>query len=178
MTVKPAVNGIDEQKVRAALFHSVALAGACLATYELTTQVLSRVHSISPSDDLLGGMWAVIATVFVYRTTYQESVTAAWSRSIATLLGFLLCLVYLLVAPFHPWSLAALIGISALILPLMGRPGDVVTAAITITWSWSWQPSAPTTPGNSPSSAWSAIGVAIGFATAWAAKRVDKRYRP
>ena len=120
-TVKPAVSGISEQKIRAALLHSLGLAVACLVTYELTTQVLSQVHSISPSDDLLGGMWAVIATVFVYRTTYQESVTAAWSRSIATLLSFLLCLVYLLIAPFHPWALAALIGIGALILPLMGR---------------------------------------------------------
>jgi uncharacterized membrane protein YccC len=179
-TVKAAVSGISEQKIRAALLHSVGLAVACLVTYELTTQVLSRVHSISPSDDLLGGMWAVIATVFVYRTSYQESVTAAWSRSIATLLSFLLCLVYLLIAPFHPWALAALIGIGALILPLMGRPDEVVTAAITITVVL-------VVAAISPHHAWeqpvlrlvdTAIGVAIGFAAAWAAKRVDHRHRP
>ena len=86
-TVQPAVSRTAEPKIRAALLHSVALAVACLVTYELTTQVLSRVHSISASDDLLGGMWAVIATVFVYRTGYQESLTAALSRSAATLLS-------------------------------------------------------------------------------------------
>jgi uncharacterized membrane protein YccC len=179
-TVKPAVRGIAEGKIRAALLHGIALAGACLFTYELTTQVLSGVHSISPSDDLLGGMWAVIATVFVYRTTYQESVTAAWSRSIATLLSFLICLVYLLIAPFHPWALAALIGIGALILPLIGRPDEVVTAAITITVVL-------VVAALSPRDAWeqpvlrlvdTAIGVAVGFAAAWAAKRIHSRHRP
>jgi hypothetical protein len=175
MTVKPAASRIAQPNIRAALLHSVALAVACLVAYELTTKVLSRVHSISPSDDLLGGMWAVIATVFVYRTTYQESVTAAWSRSIATLVSFLLCLVYLLIAPFHPWALAVLIGIGALVLPLMGRPDEVVTAGVTVAVVL-------VVAGLSPHDAWeqpvlrlvdTAIGVVIGFAAAWAAKLVD-----
>jgi hypothetical protein len=29
---------------------------------------LARIHSVSQDDDFLGGMWPVIATVFVYRT--------------------------------------------------------------------------------------------------------------
>jgi hypothetical protein len=33
-------------------------------------------------------MWAVIATVFVYRSSYQQSVTAALSRTAATSLRF------------------------------------------------------------------------------------------
>jgi uncharacterized membrane protein YccC len=124
-------------------------------------------------------MWAVLATVFVYRTNYQESVTAAWSRSIATLLSFVLCLVYLLIAPFHPWALAALIGIGALILLLTGRPGEVVTAGITIAVVL-------VAAALSPHDAWeqpvlrlidTAIGVVIGFAAAWAAMRVDGRLR-
>jgi hypothetical protein len=179
-TTVTAIRNVGEPKVRVALLHSVALALACLVTYELTTEVLSRVHSISVSDDLLGGMWAVIATVFVYRTTYQESVKAAVSRSIATLLSFVLCLVYLLIAPFHPWALAVLIGISALILLLIGRPGEVVTAGITIAVVL-------VVAALSPHDAWeqpilrlvdTAIGVVIGFAAAWAAKTVDGRNRP
>jgi uncharacterized membrane protein YccC len=159
------------------VLHSVGLALACLITYELTTQVLSRVRSISASDDLLGGMWAVIATVFVYRTSYRASVTAAWSRSIATLLGFALCLVYLLIAPFHPWALAVLIGVSTLTLLLSHRPEEVETAGITIAVVM-------VVAALSPRHAWeqpilrlvdTAIGVAIGFAAAWAAKLSDRR---
>jgi hypothetical protein len=177
--MKPAASPIAERKIRAALLHSLGLAVACLVTYELTTKVLSGVHSISPSDDLLGGMWAVIATVFVYRTTYEASVIAAWSRSIATLLGFVVCLLYLLIAPFHPWALAALIGISALILPLIGRPDEVVTAGITIAVVL-------VVAALSPHDAWeqpvlrlvdTAIGVVVGFAAAWAAKGVDRWHR-
>src|SRR6516162_5199655 len=112
----PVVSHLSKAKVQSALLHSVALGVACFVTWELTTEVLSHVHSISEADDLLGGMWAVIATVFVYRTSYQESVTAAWSRGIATLLAFIICLVYLLIAPFHVWALPVLIGISTAIL--------------------------------------------------------------
>jgi uncharacterized membrane protein YccC len=178
--VNQALSHVSRTKVRAALLHSVALAVACLITYEITTQVLARVHSISAADDLLGGMWAVIATVFVYRTTYQESLNAAWSRVVATLLGFALCLVYLLIAPFHPWALAALIGIGALILLLMGRPAEVVTTGITIAVVL-------VVAALSPHEAWeqpvlrlvdTAIGVVIGFAAAWAAKRADHVHRP
>jgi len=161
-----------EHRSRAALVHSVALAVACLVTYEFTTHVLSRVHSISVPDDLLGGMWAVIATVFVYRTSYQESASAAWSRSVATVLSFVLCLAYLLIAPFHPWALAVLIGVSTLILLLLDRPDEVVTAGVTIAVIL-------VVAALSPQEAWeqpilrlfdTAVGVAIGFAAAWAAK--------
>jgi uncharacterized membrane protein YccC len=76
-------------------------------------------------------MWAVIATVFVYRASYTEDIAAAASRSIATLLSFALCLIYLLIWPFHPLGLVVLIGIGTLILTLIGRPGEIITTGIT-----------------------------------------------
>jgi hypothetical protein len=33
----------------------------------LITHILANTYSISRDDDLLGGMWAVVATIFVYR---------------------------------------------------------------------------------------------------------------
>jgi uncharacterized membrane protein YccC len=113
------------------MLHAVVLAVACLSTYLLATHAVSRVYFISDDDELLGGMWATIATIFVMREGYQQSVTAAVSRMAATLVSFLLCLIYLLFLPFHPWALALLTGASALIVTLAGRPGDAVTAAIT-----------------------------------------------
>jgi hypothetical protein len=174
-----ALSHLSESRVQSALLHSVALGVACVVTYELTTNVLSQVHSISGSDDLLGGMWAVIATVFVYRTSYQESVTAAWSRGLATMLAFIVCLVYLLIEPFHVWALPVLIGISTLILLLLDRPDEVVTAGITIAVVL-------VVAALGPQDAWeqpilrlfdTAIGVAIGFAAARAAKWFDARRR-
>ena len=56
---------------------------------------------------------------------------AAVSRLAATSVSFVLCLAYLAVLPFHVWALAALTGLSALVVMLLGRPGDAVTAGIT-----------------------------------------------
>lgn len=126
-----ATRGAQRTDLRAGVLHSFALAAACYVSYLLTTNVLSQLHSLSASDDKLGGLWAVVATLFVYRTSYHSDVTVAVSRSVATLLSFALCLVYLLILPFDPVGLAVLIGIGALILTLIGRPEDIVTAGIT-----------------------------------------------
>src|ERR1700683_107532 len=114
-----------------AVGQGVLLAAASLVSYALITQLLARAYSVSREDDLLGGMWAVIATVFVYRESYQKSMRAALSRMSATVLSFALCLVYLLILPFHPVGMAALIGIGAVILILVDRAEDVITAGIT-----------------------------------------------
>jgi hypothetical protein len=119
--------------VRKAIVHSVALGLATLATYLLTTDILTPVFSVSRDDQLLGGMWAVIATIFVYHDTYQQSMAAALSRIAATSVSFILCLVYLPFLPFHAWGLALLIALGALITRLAGRPGDAITTGITTT---------------------------------------------
>jgi len=93
-------------EVRAAAADSVLLAVACLISYWLTTRVLTLVYSVSKDDDALGGMWAVVATVFLFRDSYNQSLAAAVSRMAATLVSFVLCLAYLAVLPFHPWGLA------------------------------------------------------------------------
>jgi hypothetical protein len=92
---------------RHALLHSVTLSILCVISYWLITHMLARAFSVSRDDDLLGGMWAVVATVFVYRYGYEESVGAALSRMWATMLSFALCFIYLLFFPFHLWGLDA-----------------------------------------------------------------------
>jgi small-conductance mechanosensitive channel len=108
-------------RFRQAVGYSVGLAIACLVSYWLITRVLAHIYSVSRLDDLLGGMWAVIATVFVYRNSYPQSVGAPLSRVAATSMSFLLCLGYLLILPFDPWGLAALAGVGTLAVTLMGR---------------------------------------------------------
>jgi uncharacterized membrane protein YccC len=108
-----------------------ALAVACFISYVLITHLLTQAYFVSQDDGLLGGMWAVVATVFVYRLSYQQSRSAALSRMAATLLSFVLCLVYLLIFPFTALGMAALIGISTIVLTLLGRPEDIITTGIT-----------------------------------------------
>jgi uncharacterized membrane protein YccC len=76
-------------------------------------------------------MWAVVATVFVYRYRYAPSVRAALSRMAATALSFALCFIYLLFFPFHLWGMATLIGIGAVAMFLLGEPEDIITTGIT-----------------------------------------------
>jgi uncharacterized membrane protein YccC len=140
-------------------------------TYWLTVHGLARVHSVSAADDVLGGVWAVIATVFVYRTSYEASATAALSRMAATLLSFALCLIYLLILPVDPVGLAAMIGVSGLAATLLSRPQDAVTASITTAIVLG-------VASLSPHDMWqqpilrlvdTALGTAVGLGTAWIA---------
>ena len=120
------------------------------------------------------GLWAVIATIFVLRDSYQRSMTAAVTRMAATTVSFVLCLIYLVFLPFNVWAMAALIGLSALAVTLIGRPGDALTAAITTAVIMG-------VAALSPHDAWrqpilrfadTVIGVAVGVAAAWLSLRM------
>jgi hypothetical protein len=158
-----------QAEIRAAAVDSIVLAVACLVSYLLTTRALSLVYSVSKDDDALGEMWAVIATVFLFRDSYNKSLAAAVSRIAATLVSFALCLAYLAFLPFHPWGLAILVGLSVLVTVLIGRPQDEITAGITTAVVM-------VVAKLSPHDAWrqpilrladTAIGVAVGLAAAW-----------
>ena len=156
-----------------AVADSCLLAVSCLITYWLATTILA-LAAVSKADNALGGMWAVIATVFVLRHSYRKSLAATLSRMAATLVSFVLCLAYLLYLPLHAGALAALIGLGSLAVTLIGRPGDAVTAAITTAVIL-------VVAELSPNDAWhqpilrfadTVVGVAVGVAAAWAGLRV------
>lgn len=167
VTVNPEEKG-GPQRIVWATASAAGLGLASLVSYELTTRILTSAMS-TRDDQMLGGMWSVIATLFVCRHSYSESMSAALLRTAATLLSFLLCLVYLLLFPFSSWGLAFLIAIGAVILIMIERPGDIITASITTTVVM-------VVAGISPQHAWSQpilrlfdtlIGVAVGIAAVW-----------
>lgn len=157
--------------IRRTVGDAVVLGIACLVSYSLIARILGRAYFPSRDDELLGGMWAVVATVFVYRHSYQQSVSAALSRTAATLLSFALCLVYLLIFPFHAWGMAALIGIGAVVMPLIGRSEDIITTGITTAVVM-------VVAGMSPEHAWktpilrlidTVVGTAVAIVAVWIA---------
>lgn len=161
-------------EVRGAVVDAAVLAVVCVITYLLVTSVLSRLYFVSRNDDLLGGLWAVIATIFVTRDSYQHSVSAAVSRMAATSVSFVICLIYLLFLPFHAWALAVLIGVSAIVATLLRRPEDAVVAAITTAVVM-------VVAAVTPEHAWqqpilrfvdTVVGVAVGVGAAWIGGRV------
>ena len=107
------------------------LAISCLISYWLITNILAREYSVSRDNDLLGGMWAVIATIFVFRYRILQSGRAAISRTLATFLSFALCFLYFLIFPFNVFGMVALIWIGTVILCLIGNSEAIVTTAIT-----------------------------------------------
>jgi uncharacterized membrane protein YccC len=137
------------------------------------------MFSVSRDDDLLGGMWAVVATIFVYRYGYDESVGAALSRIGATSLSFALCFIYLLFFPFHLWGMAALIGVGAIAMSLLGRRDDIITTGITTAVVM-------VVAAISPDHAWrqpilrvvdTIVGVAVGVVGAWISLKAGHRRR-
>ena len=109
--------------------YALNMAIACLITYWIMTHTLSRFVDV-PSD-FLGGMWAVAATVFVFRETRLGSLSAGIARLIATCVSFALCLLYLLLFAFTPVGMAALIAIGTVVMARLGRRDDIVTVGIT-----------------------------------------------
>jgi uncharacterized membrane protein YccC len=164
-------------KIGSAVVHSTGMGVACAISYEVTTQSQPHLYSVSKADGLVGGLWAVVATAFVYRTSYEESEAAALTRMTATLLSFALCLVYLLVFPFHVWGLAVLIGIGTLVLTLIGRPNYVVTATVGTAVIMVSAAVSPHDPWRQPilRLANTAVGVAVGLAAAWIGLRLSSR---
>jgi uncharacterized membrane protein YccC len=161
-------------EVKVAVLDSALLALASLVSYWLIAGVLSRLHSVSRSEALIGGLWAAIATIFVSKSSYQQSVTAAVSRVAGTLVSFAVCFVYLIFLPVHLWAFALLIGVSALVPALAGRPADVATAAITTAVLLALAP-------LNPHEAWrqpifrlgdTVVGVIVGVAAAWLGRRL------
>ena len=140
---------------------------ACVVSYWTITYALARF--VDKPSDLLGGMWAVVATVFVFRETRLDSLSAGMARLIATCVSFALCEAYLLIFPFTAVGMAALIGIGTLVMMLVGRRGDIVTTAITTAVVM-------VVAAMSPQDAWqqpllrfvdTVVGIAIGVSCKW-----------
>ena len=51
-----------------AIIHGVMLSLLCVISCWLITHTLARAFAVSRDEELLGGMWAVVATIFVIAT--------------------------------------------------------------------------------------------------------------
>jgi uncharacterized membrane protein YgaE (UPF0421/DUF939 family) len=111
--------------------HALNMAVACLIAYLMMAYGLS--HIVDRDSDLLGGMWAAVAAIFVFRETRLDSLSAGLARLIATSVSFALCLPYLWFFHFTPVGMAALLAVGTLAMSWLGRRDDIITTAITTT---------------------------------------------
>jgi uncharacterized membrane protein YccC len=111
------------------LVHAVSMAFACLVTYWIMTQGLGPW--VDQHTDYLGGMWAAIATVFVWRETPLDALSAGLERLIATSVSFILCLPYLLFFPSIPIGMAVLLCAGTIVMMLLDRRDDIIMTAVT-----------------------------------------------
>ena len=108
-----------------------SMAFACFLSYEAATLALSRVAS--RGDGYLGGMWATVATVFVFKDSRGGSVSAGLDRLLATIVSFAWCLLYLVLFPFTAVGLATVLGAGTATMIALGRRDDITTTGITST---------------------------------------------
>jgi uncharacterized membrane protein YccC len=162
--------------LRAGAQECCLLALACLASYALVVWLSSLVPWVGSTDHIVGGVWAVIATIIVSKNSYEQTAAAVVSRVYGTLVGIVLCLVYLIFFPFHVWGLALLIGLSAFVTVLIGRPGDAPAAAITTAVLIGLAQLNPHDAWREPiiRLADTSVGAAIGLLAAWVGLRLLK----
>ena len=148
--------------------YAANMAIACFISYWIMTHILSGIAD--EASLFLGGMWASVASVFVFRNTRARSLSAGAARLIATCVSFALCLAYLLLLPFTPAGMAAVIGLGTVAMALLGRRDDIVTTGITTTVVM-------VVAAMSPADAWhqpllrladTVVGIAVGVACKWA----------
>jgi uncharacterized membrane protein YgaE (UPF0421/DUF939 family) len=148
--------------------YAVDMSIACLITYWLTAFLIPYMGR--PAT-LVGILWAVISTVFVYRDTRSRSLAAGISRLAATLISLLLCLSWLSLFPISSFGMAVLIAIGTLIAMSLGRREDIGLTAITTAVVM-------IVAANEPQNAWlqpllrladTVIGITVGVACKWAA---------
>ena len=165
---RPAPPDLNGDKLTAwDVVYSLNMGIACLITYWIITYLLSGF--VDQASDFLGGMWAVVAVVFVFRDTRANALSAGTARLIATCVSFALCLPYLLIFAFMPVGLAALLGIGTLVMALLDRREDIVTTGITTAVVM-------VVAAMSPQNAWlqpllrlvdTVVGIALGVAFKW-----------
>ena len=155
--------------------YALNMAIACAISYWLITHALAS--TIGKDSDLLGGMWAAVATLFVFRASWRDSLSAGIARFLATAVSFILCLAYLWIFPFTVAGLGAVIAVGTLAMILLGRRDDIVTTGITTVVVMA-------VAAMSPSDAWqqpmlrlldTVVGIGIGVACKWAASLVYAR---
>jgi uncharacterized membrane protein YccC len=156
--------------------YALNMAVACLVSYWIMTHILVRF--VDRPSDYLGGMWAVAATVFVFRESRARSLSAGIARLVATCVSFALCLLYLALFPFRPAGMAALIGLGSVAMALLGRRDDIVTTGITTAVVM-------VVAAMNPEHAWhepllrladTVVGIAIGVASKWAGSFLFHRF--
>jgi uncharacterized membrane protein YccC len=152
--------------------YALNMAIACGISYGTITHALQPLGD--RESDLLGGMWAVAATVFVFRETRRDSISAGMARLIATCVSFALCLLYLSFFPFTALGMAALLGIGTLVMMLLDRRSDIVTTGVTTAVVM-------VVAGMSPLDAWhqpllrlidTVVGIGVGVACKWIASHL------
>lgn len=147
--------------------YAAAIAVAALIAYWAMSFGLMRI--VDRDSDFLGGMWAAVAAIFVFRHTQPDSSAAGLARLIATGVSFALCLPYFLLFPFTPVGMATLLLIGTVVMMLVGRREDILTTAITTVVVM-------VVAGISPEDAWqqpllrlvdTVVGIAIGVSFRW-----------
>ena len=98
-----------ERLSRADVVYAIALTMASLLAYVIAYSVLEPF--VRQANDVLGGLWATIATVFVFREARNPSLRAGVDRFFATCISCALTFVYLLLLPFSPVGMALIIGL-------------------------------------------------------------------
>jgi uncharacterized membrane protein YccC len=110
--------------------YAAAMAIACLITYWIMTVIHAR-FGFGSSSAVVGTLWAIVSTVYVFRDTRANSLSAGIGRIVATVVSFVLCFIYLLLFPFTTIGLVAVLVCGTLIMMLLGRRDEIGLAGVT-----------------------------------------------
>jgi uncharacterized membrane protein YccC len=115
------------------LVSSLMLGAACCLTFVLLADGVGPALSETSDSAEIGAMWAVVATIFVFRAHLTDGLGEARTRLAATALSLVVCLAYLLVLPVTAIGIGLVIGAGSLLALAVDRPQDAALTGITST---------------------------------------------
>lgn len=110
---------------------SLLLGVSCAVSYLVLTLVVGPLLYEPSASVEIGGMWAVAATVFVFRASLTDALADARVRLGATLLSLVVCFVYLLLFPVTAVGIGVVLAVGSLAAVAIGRPQDASLTGIT-----------------------------------------------
>jgi len=120
------------QKLAAPLSLGLQFGLVAVVSFSLALLLSAYLPDNTPDTAMIGAMWALISAVVVMQDTGSQTISTAWLRIFGSLIGAAFSAVYLMFFPFSVLGMGILIGIVAFTCVILGLPGHLRLAALTV----------------------------------------------
>lgn len=115
-----------------ALLTAIQFALVATISFSLAFLLSAYIPYSTGDSVMIGAMWAMISAIVVTQDTRSSTISTAWLRIFGSFIGATFSAAYLTFFPFSLVGMGILIGIVVFVCVLLGIPGHLRLAALTV----------------------------------------------